>query len=103
MNKIHIHTQGTGKFVLLQDLKNNELHIVSDPTLEYHADILDDFSHKTGTQYICLGGGRMTVTEDSIRCFGYSIGYGRPDSDTVEYILKQNIDKKIIMEIGVGY
>jgi hypothetical protein len=103
MQKVHIHTQGTGKFVLLQDLENNEIHIVSSPILEYHADILDDFSYKTRKQYTCLGGGRMTVTEDSIRCFGYSIGYGRPDSDTVEEILKQNTNKKIIMEIGVGY
>jgi hypothetical protein len=104
MGKIHIHTHGVGKFVLLKELEGDEeLYIVSNPYMEYHADIIDDFGYQTGKQFSCLGGGRMDIKDNNIRCYGYSIGFGAPNPETVEQILKQNTDKKIIMEIGVGY
>jgi len=104
MSKIKIHNEGVSKFVLLEELETGELWVVTDKTAEFHEEVYKRFSKKEGKAFDCLGGGRMSVNDDEIKCWGYSVDYGKPDAKSVEKVLKENItDKKIVIEIGTGY
>jgi len=93
-----LHKKGTAKFVLL--LGNDKSYfLASDVSADLHSDIVDKVDCHS-----CLGGGRLTIKEDSVIAYGYSIGYGQADSDKVEVLLKEQFqDKQIIMRMGQGY
>jgi hypothetical protein len=104
MSKIKIHNEGVSKFVLLEELETGELWVVTDKNAEFHEEVYKRFARKEGKTFRCLGGGRMSVNESEIKCWGYSVDYGKPDAESVEKVLTENItDKKVVIEIGVGY
>lgn len=97
-----IHSSGLGKFVLLEDNKN--LILVSDPSCEYHADIITKHKGLFNEEVTCLGGGRMDVDEKSIFVYGYSMQFGTPPEKIIQTILNNEIsNKEIIIKIGHGY
>jgi hypothetical protein len=101
---ISIHSEGVSKFVLLEDVETGELWVVSNKNAEFHEEVYKRFAREQKKSFMCLGGGRMSVDENEIRCWGYSVDYGKPDSEKVENVLKENCGgKKITMEIGIGY
>jgi hypothetical protein len=101
---ISIHSEGVSKFVLLEDVETGELWVVSNKNAEFHEEVYKRFAREQKNSFMCLGGGRMSVDENEIRCWGYSVDYGKPDSEKVENVLKENCGhKKITMEIGIGY
>lgn len=104
MNKIKIHNEGVSKFVILKELETSDFWLVSDQSAQFHEEVYKRFAIKEGKTFRCLGGGRMSVNETEIKCWGYSVDYGEPDPKLVETILNDNINnKQIIVEIGVGY
>ena len=101
-SNFQIHTSGVAKYVLLSDNKSHFL--VSDPSAEYHSDIVTKLSNKMGKVLNCLGGGRIEVSANRIRVYGFSQIYGSPPDLIVQRILEENIrDKQIILMIGEGY
>ena len=97
-----LHEKGKAKFVLLEDRKS--LILASDPTVEFHQEILLKVSKKHGRVFKCLGGGRIDIEDNSINVYGQSLMYGQAPTDIVKHILESKIeDKNILIELGVGY
>ena len=97
-----LHEKGKAKFVVLEDFKS--LILASDPTAEYHQEILIKVSKMHGRVFKCLGGGRIEVEGDSINVYGISLMYGQAPTDIVKRILESKIEhKNILIELGVGY
>lgn len=103
MSKILIHNKGVSKFVLLEDIETGENWIVTNKEVAFHREIYKRFTLKTGRSFICLGGGRMLVNESKIKCWGFSIDYGKSDALLIKKILEENTNKKIIVKVGKEY
>jgi len=93
-----LHEKGTAKFVLL--LGNDRSYfLASDVSADLHSDIVEKIDCQR-----CLGGGRLTIKEDSVIAYGYSIGYGQAESKMVEKLLREEFpNREIIMRMGQGY
>jgi hypothetical protein len=99
---LKIHSSGLAKFVLLED--NTNLILVSDPSCEYHADIITKHRDLCDDDPTCLGGGRINVDDETILVYGYSIQFGQPPEKIIQTILnKEMTNKKILIKIGMGY
>ena len=72
----------TQKYILIQ--AGADLLVRGNASCEYHADIFAHFQKDIQKEYPglelkVLGGGRITVTENTIRVHGYSMAYGLCD------------------------
>jgi len=88
---------------LLKDSEDN-LILASNRYAEFHKDILKEERKLNTNPLVCLGGGRLKISDDEIYAYGYSMDFGKPPSDLVEEILNEIADGKTVrVEIGKGY
>ncbi|RWS31285.1 janus A-like protein [Leptotrombidium deliense] len=104
--------EGTFKYVLVK-LKSkdssDEMTIVRGyKWASYHGDIVDKLEEQLGKMRIecdCVGGGRIThdKSEQYIKVYGYSQGYGKADHKMTCELLKQNYPTYKIEWTDDGY
>jgi len=103
MNTANLHERGFSKFVLLSDQDGN-LILSTNPSAEFHEEIVRGESRKSDKLLRCLGGGRLEISDDEIYTYGYSVDFGKPPADLIEQILTENANGKTVrVEIGKGY
>ena len=86
--KVKLPSKGTYKCVLLTS--GNDIVFRSGPG-NFHSEVMRNAkTHEPELEsYRCNGGGRMTITDDKVVIWGYSVDYGKMDYNTVNNMLSE--------------
>lgn len=100
---IIIRDNGIMKFVILSN--DNKRMLIGDPDASFHQNIVNPIRRKNPNLF-CDGGGRLSLIENKLKIWGYSVDFGEPDKSLINDILEPYCKEKNLEfenNIGIGY